>query len=53
MSDLQTPSEQSELFYKWLVTMLNEIVHTDNHVNKEALWPKSYQLHTSSSFEEW
>lgn len=55
MNNLKTPSEHSKLFCKWLVTKLNEIVHaaiSDDRVNKEALWPKLYQLQISTSFEE-
>ena len=59
MKDLQAPSSSSEIFCNWIVTKLSEIVNkaiTPNctRINKEALWPKLFQLQCTSSFiEQW
>ena len=48
-------AEESKLFCQWLVTKLSDIVEaaiSESCVNKEALWPKLYQLQVSASFEE-
>ena len=49
MDDLKTPSESSKLFCCWVISQLISIVHAAispncTQVNKEALWPKLYQL---------
>ena len=59
MDDLKMPSESSKLFCCWVISQLISIVHPAissncTQVNKESLWPKLYQLQTTSSFtEQW
>ena len=59
IKDLKTPSDSLRQFCCWIITELSSIVHAAissecTRINKEALWPKLYQLQISTSFaEQW